>query len=319
MKSRKIIAGVDEVGRGSLIGSVYSAAVILPANGFSMELRDSKKLTGKSRTKIANRLIKESVCISIGIATKDEIDCINIHHATLLSMRRAVYNLVIEPDLVLIDGGKGQLNSVLKILNKDLRKKFTFLSISKGPNRNEKYDFKLLEECSPRYVNTTCKVFINGAWIGVTAEPIEFKKLFILHRRNGLFNIYTSLYWNIELNEIHIQTDAGRPCHPLCYLTGNEISFEKDNIIAFNDINPKSPVHVLIIPKIHIATLNDLIEEHKRLIGELVFTAKYLAEDLGIDEAGYRLNFKCNPAVGQTVYHIHLHLMGGREFGWPPG
>ena len=104
MKSRKIIAGVDEVGRGSLIGSVYSVAVILPANGISLELKDSKKLTGKSRMKIANSLIKESLCISVGIATKDEIDSINIHHATLLSMRRAVYNLAIKPDLVLIDG-----------------------------------------------------------------------------------------------------------------------------------------------------------------------------------------------------------------------
>ena len=104
MKSRKIIAGVDEVGRGSLIGSVYSAAVILPANGFSLELTDSKKLNGKSRKKIANSLIKESVCISMGIATKDEIDSINIHNATLLSMRRAVYNLNIEPNLVLVDG-----------------------------------------------------------------------------------------------------------------------------------------------------------------------------------------------------------------------
>ena len=104
MKSRKIIAGVDEVGRGSLIGSVYSAAVILPDNGFSMELKDSKKLTEKSRIKIANRLIKESMSISIGIATKDEIDSINIHHATLLSMKRAVYNLNIVPDLILVDG-----------------------------------------------------------------------------------------------------------------------------------------------------------------------------------------------------------------------
>ena len=97
------------------------------------------------------------------------------------------------------------------------------------------------------------------------------------------------------------------------------IIYQNDNVIAFNDINPKSPVHVLIIPKIHIPTLNDLNEEHKKLMGELVFTAKLLAEDLGIDEAGYRLNFNCNPAGGQTVYHIHLHLMGGREFGWPPG
>ena len=97
------------------------------------------------------------------------------------------------------------------------------------------------------------------------------------------------------------------------------IIYENDNIIAFDDINPNSPVHVLIIPKIHIPTLNDLNEEHKNLMGELVFTAKLLAEDLGIDEAGYRLNFNCNQAGGQTVYHIHLHLMGGREFGWPPG
>ena len=104
MKSRKIIAGVDEVGRGSLIGSVYSAAVILPDHGSSLKLKDSKKLSEKSRVKLANSLIKESVCISIGIATKDEIDSINIHHATLLSMKRAVYNLTIEPDLVLVDG-----------------------------------------------------------------------------------------------------------------------------------------------------------------------------------------------------------------------
>ena len=104
MKSRKIIAGVDEVGRGSLIGSVYSAAVILPDHGSSLKLKDSKKLSEKLRVKLANSLIKESVCISIGIATKDEIDSINIHHATLLSMKRAVYNLNIEPDLVLVDG-----------------------------------------------------------------------------------------------------------------------------------------------------------------------------------------------------------------------
>ena len=104
MKSRKIIAGVDEVGRGSLIGSVYSAAVILPDHGSSLKLKDSKKLSEKSRVKLANSLIKESICISIGIATKDEIDSINIHHATLLSMKRAVYNLNIEPDLVLVDG-----------------------------------------------------------------------------------------------------------------------------------------------------------------------------------------------------------------------
>ena len=98
-----------------------------------------------------------------------------------------------------------------------------------------------------------------------------------------------------------------------------DIIYENNNIIAFNDINPKSAVHVLIIPKIHIPTLNNLNDLHKTLMGELVLTAKFLAEDLSIDAAGYRLNFNCNAAGGQTVYHIHLHLMGGREFGWPPG
>ena len=127
------------------------------------------------------------------------------------------------------DGGNVGLHKHLSILTHITKKVSGYPFIEYI--RNEKYDFKLLEECTPRYVNTTCKIFINGAWIGVTAEPIEFKKLFILHRRNGLFNIYTSLYWNIELNEIHIQTDAGRPCHPLCYLMGNDISFENDNII----------------------------------------------------------------------------------------
>ena len=99
----------------------------------------------------------------------------------------------------------------------------------------------------------------------------------------------------------------------------SEIVYENDSVLAFNDINPQAPIHILIIPKIHIATLNDLNEDHERLLGELVLTAGALAKQLGISEAGYRTNFNCNEAGGQTVYHIHLHLLGGRSFSWPPG
>lgn len=104
MQSRKIIAGVDEVGRGSLVGSVVSAAVILSDNTSTEEFKDSKKLAEKKRIAIANNIIKTSLSVSVGIATKEEIDSINIHNATLLSMKRAINNLYVKPNLVLVDG-----------------------------------------------------------------------------------------------------------------------------------------------------------------------------------------------------------------------
>ena len=104
MKSRKIIAGVDEVGRGSLVGSVFSAAVILDPSIYIENLVDSKKLSLKNRIKLSNIIITDSLCVSIGMATRDEIDDINIHHATLLSMKRAVDNLTITPDKIYFDG-----------------------------------------------------------------------------------------------------------------------------------------------------------------------------------------------------------------------
>ena len=104
MESRKIIAGVDEVGRGSLIGSVFSAAVIFKPSIYIENLMDSKKLTPKNRIKLSNNIIINSLCVSIGVATKDEIDDLNIHHATLLSMKRAVDNLNIIPDKIYFDG-----------------------------------------------------------------------------------------------------------------------------------------------------------------------------------------------------------------------
>ncbi|MCX7736126.1 MAG: histidine triad nucleotide-binding protein [Candidatus Kapabacteria bacterium] len=98
-----------------------------------------------------------------------------------------------------------------------------------------------------------------------------------------------------------------------------DIVFEDDDIIAINDINPQAPVHILIIPKKEIATLNDLNENDANLIGKIILVAKNLANQKGIAEDGYRLLVNCNKNAGQTVFHIHFHLLGGRVFGWPPG
>lgn len=95
--------------------------------------------------------------------------------------------------------------------------------------------------------------------------------------------------------------------------------YENGNILAFRDINPQAPTHILIIPKEHIPTLNDLEESHQALVGEILFTAKNLAEQEGIATSGYRAVFNCNRGAGQDVYHIHLHLLGGRQMTWPPG
>lgn len=99
----------------------------------------------------------------------------------------------------------------------------------------------------------------------------------------------------------------------------SDIVYEDDQVLAFNDINPVAPHHVLIIPREHIATLNDLTEEHKFLTGHILHTAQHLAKQLGIAESGYRVVYNCNRGAGQAVFHIHLHLIGGRGLSWPPG
>ena len=95
------------------------------------------------------------------------------------------------------------------------------------------------------------------------------------------------------------------------------IVFEDDNILAFRDINPQAPVHIIIIPKAHVATLDDL--DDTLLAGQLVQTAVQLAKAEGLSEEGYRTVFNCNQKGGQEVYHVHLHLLGGRQMTWPPG
>ena len=95
--------------------------------------------------------------------------------------------------------------------------------------------------------------------------------------------------------------------------------YEGDSVLAFNDINPQAPTHVLIIPREHIATLNDLESKHSDVVGEMHLVAQQIARERGHAEDGYRTVFNCNAAAGQTVFHIHLHLLGGRNLGWPPG
>jgi histidine triad (HIT) family protein len=97
------------------------------------------------------------------------------------------------------------------------------------------------------------------------------------------------------------------------------IVYESDEIVAFRDINPQAPTHILIIPRKHIQTTNDLAKEDAELMGKLLLTARDLAAKEGISSGGYRLIFNCNRNAGQAVFHVHMHLLGGRVFSWPPG
>lgn len=97
------------------------------------------------------------------------------------------------------------------------------------------------------------------------------------------------------------------------------IVYEDDELMAFRDIRPQAPTHMLIIPKEHFATINDTSESEQQLLGKMILRAKAIAKEEGFSEQGYRLVFNINPGGGQEVYHIHLHLLGGRQMTWPPG
>jgi histidine triad (HIT) family protein len=108
-----------------------------------------------------------------------------------------------------------------------------------------------------------------------------------------------------------------------CRIVAGEIPaspvYEDADLLAFNDINPQAPMHILIVPKRHIATLNDLVVSDDRLVGEMVRRAAAIAKEKGYDESGFRAVFNTNAAAGQSVFHVHLHLLGGRTLAWPPG
>ena len=99
----------------------------------------------------------------------------------------------------------------------------------------------------------------------------------------------------------------------------SKIVYESENILAFEDLNPQAPTHILVIPKTHIATLNDANPEDRELIGEVILSASAIAKDRHISSSGYRLVCNTNRGAGQSVFHIHFHLLGGRTLAWPPG
>ena len=108
-----------------------------------------------------------------------------------------------------------------------------------------------------------------------------------------------------------------------CRIIAGEIPgakvYEDDRLVAFKDINPQAPMHVLVVPRRHIASLNELTSEDDALVGEMTRRAAAIAKEHGHGERGYRTVFNCNADAGQTVFHIHMHVLGGRRFGWPPG
>jgi histidine triad (HIT) family protein len=108
-----------------------------------------------------------------------------------------------------------------------------------------------------------------------------------------------------------------------CKIIAGEIPsskvYEDDRLFAFTDINPQAPMHVLVVPKQHIATLNDLTPANDGIVGAMIRTAAAIAKQQGHDGPGYRTVFNCNAEAGQTVFHLHLHVLGGRRLTWPPG
>ena len=108
-----------------------------------------------------------------------------------------------------------------------------------------------------------------------------------------------------------------------CKIIAGEIPaskvYEDDRLIAFNDINPQAPMHVLVVPRKHVATLNELTAAEDDLVGAMVRAGAAIAKDRGCDGPGFRTVFNCNAQAGQTVFHIHLHVLGGRVMTWPPG
>ena len=108
-----------------------------------------------------------------------------------------------------------------------------------------------------------------------------------------------------------------------CRIVAGEIPstkvYEDDQLIAFNDISPQAPMHVLVVPRAHVATLNDLESGHDELVGAMIRRGAAIAAERGYDASGFRTVFNCNADAGQAVFHLHLHVLGGRRMTWPPG
>ncbi len=98
-----------------------------------------------------------------------------------------------------------------------------------------------------------------------------------------------------------------------------DVIYQTDEVVAFRDLHPQAPLHALVIPRKHIATINDITPEDQTVIGEMYLAAAQIVGEAGLSESGFRTVMNCNRQGGQTVYHIHLHVLGGRQMHWPPG
>ena len=114
-------------------------------------------------------------------------------------------------------------------------------------------------------------------------------------------------------------TDSCLFCRIVERKVNADLLYEDERVVAFRDIHPQAPVHVLIVPRTHIATANDVRETHTPEIAGLFHAARKIAVDQGVDQSGYRLVMNCQEGAGQSVFHLHLHLLGGRRMQWPPG
>jgi len=99
----------------------------------------------------------------------------------------------------------------------------------------------------------------------------------------------------------------------------SKIVYEDEQVTAFEDVNPQAPVHILVVPRKHLSEIHTMTEKDRELVGHLFFTAKKIAEEKGLDARGYRLVINNGAGAGQTVFHVHLHILSGRHFSWPPG
>ena len=124
--------------------------------------------------------------------------------------------------------------------------------------------------------------------------------------------------WSDYMNEVEENNDC-LFCKIVEKKIPADIVYESEDIIAFKDIEPKAPIHCLIIPKKHISTINDIDESNSNIIGLMYEAVAQLAKSFNVDKDGYRVVMNCNSNGGQTVYHIHLHFLAGRQLSWPPG
>ncbi len=108
-------------------------------------------------------------------------------------------------------------------------------------------------------------------------------------------------------------------CKIIARKVPSKIVYEDSLVIAFEDVNPQAPVHTLVVPKKHLPEIHSMTESDRELVGHLFFTAKKIAENRGLEAKGYRMVINNGAGAGQTVFHVHLHLLSGRHFSWPPG